>query len=237
MEIKIFPSRLEVAQRFSEFLSDLVASRETVHIALSGGSTPMVVFEELAAHYREEISWSKVHLYWGDERCVPPEHAESNFRMAKEHLISRIDIPPQNIYRIRGEEDPAVEARRYGELLKEMVPLKYRLPHFDLVMLGLGEDGHTASVFPHEMGLWESRAYCEVATHPVSGQRRVTITGKIINNAAHIAFLVTGAGKAEKVSEILQEKGDFQSYPASRVTPRNGILHWFLDKEAARGVI
>jgi 6-phosphogluconolactonase len=237
MEVKIYHSRLEVAQRFSEFLSGLIASRERAHIALSGGSTPLVVFEELAAHYREAIPWSIVHLYWGDERCVPPDHPDSNFRMTNEHLLSHIDIPPQNIHRIHGEEEPEQEALRYGDLLKKNVPPKYRLPHFDLVMLGLGEDGHTASVFPQQMALWDSRSYCEVATHPESGQRRVTLTGKIINNAANVAFLATGAGKAEKVREILREKGEFNNYPASRVAPRSGELYWFLDKEAARGVI
>lgn len=237
MEVKIYSSRLEVAQRFSEFLSNLVASRDQVHIALSGGSTPMVVFDELAAHYREEILWSKVHFYWGDERCVPPDHAESNYRMTAEHLLSQIDIPAGNIHRIRGEEDPSGEALRYAALLKENISLKYRLPHFDLVMLGMGEDGHTASVFPYEMALWDSRSYCEVATHPESGQQRVTITGKIINNAARVAFLVTGAGKAEKVREILHEKGGYKTYPASRVAPRSGELYWYLDKEAASSVI
>jgi 6-phosphogluconolactonase len=197
----------------------------------------MVVFDELAARYREEILWSKVHLYWGDERCVPPHDLESNYRMTAEHLLEHIDIPPENIFRIRGEEDPATEAQRYAELLKNRVPLKYRLPHFDLVMLGLGEDGHTASVFPHQRGLWDSRSYCEVATHPESGQQRITITGKIINNAAQVAFLVTGAGKARKVREILHEEGDHKNFPASWVAPRSGNLTWYLDKEAAREVI
>jgi len=197
----------------------------------------MVVYEELAARYRERIPWSLVHLYWGDERCVPPDHPESNYRMCKAHLLDRIDIPPENIHRIRGESAPAPEAERYAALLGENLPVKYRSPQFDLVMLGLGEDGHTASIFPHEAKLWDSRAYCEVATHPASGQKRVTITGRLINNAARVAFLVTGAGKAEKVMEILQEKEGFENYPASRVSPRSGGLFWFLDKEAARRII
>jgi len=197
----------------------------------------MVVFDELAEHYRERIPWARVHLYWGDERCVPPVHEESNYGMCAERLLSHIDIPPGNIHRIKGEEPPAREAERYAALLGDMLPKKYRLPRFDLVMLGLGEDGHTASVFPHEMKLWDSRNYCEVATHPDTGQKRITLSGKLINNAAHVAFLVTGGGKAEKVKQILQQQGNYKNFPASRVSPRSGELHWFLDREAARGII
>ncbi len=237
MEIKIYPSRLEVAQHFSEFFSDLIRSGEEVHIALSGGSTPMVVFEELAEHYRERIPWARVHLYWGDERCVPPVHEESNYGLCAERLLSQIDIPAENIHRIKGEDPPALEAGRYAAMLGEMLPRKYRLPRFDLVMLGLGEDGHTASIFPHEIKLWDSRNYCEVATHPVTGQKRITISGKVINNAANIAFLATGAAKAEKVKEILQQQGNYKNLPASKVSPRSGELYWFLDREAAREII
>lgn len=197
----------------------------------------MVVFDELAEHYRERIPWAKVHLYWGDERCVPPVHEESNYGMCAEHLLSHIAIPPENIHRIKGEDPPAGEAERYAALLGEGLPKKYRLPRFDLVMLGLGEDGHTASVFPHEMKLWDSRNYCEVATHPDTGQKRITLSGKLINNAARVAFLVTGGGKAEKVKEILQQQGNYKNFPASRVSPRSGELYWFLDREAARGII
>lgn len=197
----------------------------------------MVVFEELAENYREEIPWNRVHLYWGDERCVPPTHADSNYGMTFKHLLSRIVIPESNVHRIRGEDPPAEEALRYSGVLGDQLPKKYRNPHFDLVILGLGEDGHTASVFPHQMELWDAAGYCEVASHPQSGQQRITITGKVINNAANIAFLVTGAGKAGKVQEILQQKGPFESYPASRVIPRSGNLLWFLDKEAASEII
>ncbi len=237
MEIKIYPSKLEVARQFSEFLAGLASTGKEVHIALSGGSTPMVVFEELSANYREHIPWNRVHLYWGDERCVPPSDPESNYGMTKKHLLSRIDMPEENVHRIRGEGHPEEEAERYSALLKEQLPGKYRTPCFDLVILGLGEDGHTASVFPHEMKLWDSAAYCEVASHPDSGQRRITITGRVINNAGVVAFLVTGGGKAGKVQEILQQKGNYRNYPASRVSPRSGKLLWFLDKEAAAGII
>lgn len=235
--MKIYASKLEVAQQFSAFLANLIGSGETVHIALSGGSTPKVVFEELAAHYNEQIPWTQVHLYWGDERCVSPSHADSNYKMAKEHLLSKINIPESNVHRIKGENKPELEASRYGELLKKTLPKKYRLPQFDLVILGLGDDGHTVSIFPYQLDLWDSPNYCEVAIHPESGQRRITITGKLINNAAHVAFLITGSSKAHKVQEILNQQSGYESYPAAKVAPRSGTLYWFLDREAASGII
>jgi 6-phosphogluconolactonase len=237
MEVKIYPTKLEVARRFAKYLAELCESQKEVHIALSGGSTPRIIFEELAANYRESIPWSRIHFYWGDERCVPPGHPESNYGMTREHLLSQIHMPEENIHRVMGENPPEEEAARYAGLLGEILPKKYRVPNFDLVILGLGEDGHTASIFPHEISLWEASAYCEVASHPESGQKRITLTGKVINNATRVAFLVTGAGKAEKVQEILQQKGNYERYPASRVAPRSGNLFWFLDKEAAEGII
>lgn len=235
--MKIYASRLEVAQQFSEFLATLARSGKDIHIALSGGSTPKVIYEELASNYGNKLPWKKVHLYWSDERCVPPDDADSNYGMAVEHLLSKIAIPEKNIHRIKGEVNPAMEAVRYSTLLKNKLPQKYRNPCFDLVMLGLGDDGHTASIFPHEIHLWDSKNYCEVATHPESGQKRITFTGKVINNAASVAFLVTGPSKAQKVEEILKHQGDFVAYPASKVAPRSGKLYWFLDGEAAKGII
>lgn len=237
MELKLYATKLEVAQHFSEFMAGLTRAGKEVHIALSGGSTPKVVFEELAAHYKDQIPWRKVHLYWGDERCVPPTHPDSNYKMTCDHLLSKIDIPEENVHRIQGENEPGKEAMRYSQLLKDKLPGKYRIPHFDLVILGMGDDGHTASVFPHEMQLWDSRNYCEVAHHPDTGQQRITLTGKVINNAARVAFLVTGATKSDKVRDIMKQTGPYTTYPASRVAPRSGRLFWFLDREAAGGII
>ena len=237
MEMKIYASRLEVARQFSEFLVALTTTGKDTHIALSGGSTPKVVFEELATNYSRQVPWQKVHLYWGDERCVSPDHEDSNYKMTVDHLLSKVAIPQKNIHRIKGEENPGKEAVRYAALLEKKLPKKYRKPCFDLVMLGMGDDGHTASIFPHELSLWDSKNYCEVATHPESGQRRITITGKVINNASSVAFLVTGPTKAQKVQEILKHQGGFASYPASKVAPRSGKLYWFLDGEAAKGNI
>ncbi len=232
MKLKIATTKSELALDFSRYLAILIASRKEVHIALSGGSTPKVVFDELAANFQPDIDWHKVHIYWGDERCVPPEDEQSNFKMTLDHLISRIQIPETNIHRMLGENEPSKEAIRYGDFLKEKLPQANGLPQFDLVILGMGDDGHTASIFPHEIDLWHSERYCEVATHPESGQKRITITGQLINNASIVAFLVTGENKAEKVKEIHEQEGHYQSYPASLVAP-TGRLLWFLDAAAA----
>lgn len=232
MHINISPTKTEVAKNFSDYLEAVIKENKTTHIALSGGSTPKVVFDYMAEHYKD-VDWSTVHLYWGDERCVPPTDSESNYKMTVDHLLSKINIPQGNIHRVHGEDLPELEAVRYGKVLEEALPIGNNLPQFDLVILGMGDDGHTASIFPHEIGLWDSANNCEVAVHPDSGQRRITITGKLINNAKAVAFLVTGAGKAEKVRSIIAKEEGHESYPASLVAPSSNELIWFLDEEAA----
>ncbi len=236
MELRIKDTKQEVAEDFSAFFKNLCSGDEAVHIALSGGSTPKIVFDFLASEFGDDINWSKVNLYWGDERCVAPTDAESNYKMTVEHLISKIDIPESNIYRVKGEDDPEEVAKRYGELLQETVPSANGIPCFDLVMLGMGDDGHTVSIFPHQIALWDMPENCRVATHPDSGQKRVTITGKVVNNAKTVAFLVTGASKAEKVTAIVNQEEGSKEFPASLVAPKSDELIWFLDQDAASGL-
>ncbi len=234
MEVKIADSKKETARLFSEYLGNLIAKNTISHIALSGGSTPKEVFKQLAEHFKNEIDWSKVQFYWGDERCVLPDDEESNYKMANEYLFSKIELPLGNIHRIKGENEPIEEAKSYADLLEKSLPNVGKQPQFDLVILGLGDDGHTTSIFPNQIHLWNSEAYCEVAEHPLTGQKRVTLTGGIINNAKEVAFLVTGANKAEKVLEIIEKKGNYNTYPASLVKPNSGRLNWFLDADAAK---
>lgn len=236
MKLKVSNTKAEVAKDFAHYFAVVCSSKPEVRIALSGGSTPKIVFDELTTNFQPDIDWSKVHLYWGDERCVPPNDDDSNYKMTEEHLLSKIDIPELNIHRIRGENGPQYEAERYGDFLDEVLPKVNGIPTFDLVILGMGDDGHTASIFPYEIELWNSENYCEVAVHPDSGQRRVTITGQIINNAEIVAFLVTGENKAEKVSEIIYGKEIAENYPARLVAPVNGKIVWFLDQAAATGI-
>ncbi len=237
MQLIISSSKESLAEEFSYQFQELTETQASVHVALSGGSTPKVVFDYLAAHVELEIDWSKVFFYWGDERCVAPIDSESNYKMTVDHLISKISIPKENIFRVQGENDPDAEAIRYGKVLDQSLPKANGIPQFDLVMLGMGDDGHTASIFPDSINLWDSAKNCEVATHPDSGQKRVTITGKVINNAKRVTFLVTGASKAEKVREIVKEEGNFRSYPAHLVNPASADLIWFLDEEAAKNLI
>ena len=236
MEIKILENKTEVAKSFSAYFAELVQSQEQLFVALSGGSTPKTVFNYLASEYRNKIDWSKVFFFWGDERCVPPTDSESNYKMTVDHLLSKISIPEANVFRVLGENDPEEEALRYAELLDKTLPLEKGIPQFDLVILGMGDDGHTASIFPNSIYLWDSSRNCKVATHPDSGQKRVTITGRVINQAKHVVFLVTGASKKEKVREVIRREGEYNSYPASMVNPSSDSLVWYLDQEAAQEI-
>ncbi|PWL38555.1 6-phosphogluconolactonase [Flagellimonas aquimarina] len=235
MEIKVYKDKNEVAQQFSAYFAKMVEGKSEFHVALSGGSTPKIVFDVLAEEFSSKIEWDRIHFYWGDERCVPPTDNESNYKMTVDHLFSKIDVPEQNIHRVLGENDPVSEAMRYSNLLEINLDKVNAIPQFDLVILGMGDDGHTASIFPHEIELWNSEDHCVVATHPDSGQKRVSINGKVINAAKEVAFLVTGAGKAEKTNAIIKKTEGSEAYPASLVNPNSGNLVWFMDEDAASG--
>lgn len=232
MKKLIQSSPRETAQAFAEYLVEKQKGAKSLSIALSGGSTPKLLFDILAKDYAQQIDWNKIHLFWGDERCVAPTDDQSNYKMTLEHLISKVAIPEANVHRILGENEPETEAKRYSDLLQTELAQANGLPQFDIIMLGLGEDGHTASIFPHQIELLTSDKLCAVATHPDSGQQRVTLTGKVINNALDVCFLVTGAGKAEKVEEIMHQTGDYKSYPAYYIQPTSDNLYWFMDEAA-----
>ncbi|MDO1511338.1 6-phosphogluconolactonase [Maribacter confluentis] len=234
MEIKVYQNKEKVAEEFSKYFIEKSFTKSPFHVALSGGSTPKIVFDVLAEKFSDKVDWNLIHFYWGDERCVAPDDDESNYKMTVKHLLSKINIPEKNIHRIKGEENPKEEAKRYGELLEDLLPKELGLPQFDLVILGMGDDGHTASIFPHELKLWVSPDNCEVAMHPESGQLRVSLTGRIINNAKTVTFLVTGKSKAEKVKVIIDREEDYLDYPASHVSPKTKDLVWFMDAAAAK---
>lgn len=230
--INIYRDKHELAIAFCEELLKLRKNQEQFNIALSGGSTPKIIFEELSKNYKDKFDWNEIHFYWGDERCVPPDDTESNYGMTKKYLLDHINIPRENIHRIKGENDPVIEAERYSDEIKILVNSKNGLPNFDLVMLGLGEDGHTASIFPDQMNLLHSEKICEVATHPSTGQKRITITGKVINNSRAVTFLATGERKSETLKKVLKEKDE--RLPATYIQPFNGSLKYFVDESAAR---
>lgn len=207
---------------------------EYYSIALSGGSTPIKIFTYLSENFKDKIDWNKIKFFWGDERCVMPNHSDSNYKLAKDNLFNHIHLDKKNIFRIEGEVDPYVEAKAHSKILENNLKIENGFPVFDFILLGLGEDGHTASIFPHQIELFNSPNYCEVAQHPDSGQKRITITGNVINNAKTIAFAVIGKKKALKVYEILNNKASARQYPAALVNPNNGNLIWLLDQESAK---
>ena len=238
-EIYLFSDISELAARLAEdfknALQKKAASGESLTVALSGGHTPKAFFEILAeSPYRNGLPWDRAVFFWGDERCVPPDDVESNYKMTNDALLSHIDIPESNIHRVLGENPPAGEAERYGNEIVKCVPSGGNgFPRFDWIFLGMGEDGHTASLFPGAPTLQEKERICVVATHPQTGQKRVSVTFPVINNAERVSFLVSGAGKEPVLKEILERGSEPLPYPASMVHPDQGVLEWYVDREAA----
>lgn len=237
MRLHVFPDYASFVAGAADFIvgvaAGAIAERGRFILALSGGGTPRPVYARLAgADVRDRIPWEKVHIFFGDERCVPPDDPGSNYRMVHEAWLGHSPIPPENIHRIRGEDDPAVEARRYEREIVRLVPSD-RTPEFDLILLGMGTDGHTASLFPGTAALGEMRRW--VVAQYVAGETawRVTFTAPLINAARQVAFLVEGASKAEMLRNVLQ--GPFQPdlWPAQLIRPTSGELHWLVDAAAA----
>ncbi len=204
------------------------------HLALAGGSTPRSFYRYLANRSRGEIPWQDIHLWWGDERCVPPDHIESNYRMVKETLLDHVGVPDVNIHRIHGESDPESESLRYGREIGACMRLSDKKSNtFDLILLGIGEDGHTASIFTDSDINAGRDNCCAVTVHPVSGQNRITLTLPVINRSRSIIFMATGAAKARVVARILNKDPDGRSMPAFHVKPAKGQLCWYIDNDAA----
>ncbi|HCO68839.1 MAG TPA: 6-phosphogluconolactonase [Dysgonomonas sp.] len=233
--INIYKDAKALSEGFTSFLQTEMEDKESISISLSGGSTPKTLFQYWAECCNNLIEWQKMCFFWGDERCVPPDDPLSNYGMTKKFLFDFIEkITPSHIHRIHGENDIKDELRKYEGILSRELPKHNELPCFDIMMLGLGDDGHTASIFPDQIELWESRRNCVEAVHPETKMKRISLTGRIINNSNNIAFLVTGKNKARKVKEIIGERDKFMNlYPAARVNPTHGNLYWFLDEEVA----
>ena len=203
-------------------------------LAVSGGSTPKTLFQLLASdEYRTTIPWEAVRLFWVDERCVNPTHPESNYGMTYDALLQYALFPAENIYRMKGEDIPQNEANRYAALLHELLPARNGFPVFDLILLGMGDDGHTASIFPDQLHLLQSTKAVEVAVHPVSGQKRITLTGQVLCEARQLVFMITGEAKAAMVATIAGETEEAEKYPASYVHDKTGKTEFYLDKAAA----
>jgi len=230
------------AEAVAHSVADLIVSKAQHHfqlgkaltIAVSGGSTPKALFRLLAEEeYSSAIPWETIHLYWVDERCVPPAHNDSNFGMTYDALLQYSLVPVENIFRMKGEDIPDIEATRYAELLRRTLPAHEGIPVFDLLLLGMGNDGHTASIFPDQMHLLTTRKMVAVATHPVSGQKRITLTGPVINAAEQLVFVITGSDKAEIVATIIGKTEEAKKFPASYVHDKTGNAEFYMDRLAA----
>jgi 6-phosphogluconolactonase len=229
----------EAATRFAWLASEAIADRGSFSVALAGGSTPRRLYTLLAEGGSGSSSarspWEKIHFFWGDERHVPPDHPDSNYRMAREALLSKISVPSENIHRIPAEEPDAAEAaRRYEESLLRHFGLQTgEIPRFDLVLLGMGPDGHTASLFPGTDALHESARLVASPWIEKLRAHRITLTPPVLNKASGVIFLVSGADKAETLHEILQGSHRPDRFPSQAIRPESGHLVWMVDRAAA----
>ena len=225
------------AHYFVEMAGEAAAARGRLRIAISGGSTPRAAFALLAdpdQPWRARMPWDKLDLYWVDERCVPPTHPDSNYRMTREALLDHVPLQPGQIHRIEGELDPQVAADRYESELRNTFRLEgAQSPRFDLVALGMGSDGHTASIFPHTKAIHEMSRLVTANHVPQKDTWRITLTWPVINRADSVFFLIAGADKAQILSEVLTGPLDLERLPSQLIWPASGILTLILDKAAA----
>jgi 6-phosphogluconolactonase len=236
-EIRIFQDLEELsraaAELFIERAAHSAAERNQFLVALNGGSTPNRLFQLLATEYNEAVDWSKVHVFWGDERCVPPEDPGSSYGQARATLLNHVPIPQANIHRVKGELDPAAASEDYSRVLKEFASPPLDWPRFDLVYLGMGEDGHTASLFPGSPVGVSEPAMPVTAQYQDRPANRVTLTPVVFNSARIIVFMATGEKKAQTFAEVLSDRYNPERYPGQRIRPDHGTLIWLVDEAAA----
>ena len=237
-EIRIFKDDESLSQAAAEIFVTLavkaVEARGRFLTALSGGGTPAGLYRLLAADpYRGQVDWPKTYVFWGDERCVPPDEEGSNYHQAMDILLSHVPIPDENILRIKGELEPAQASDDYAQALKRFAAPGLDWPRFDLVLLGMGADGHTASLFPGSEVLPNSPTLAVTAHYQGRPANRVTLTPLVFNAAHNIMFLVTGANKAASLDQVLNGEHLPKQYPAQRIRPTDGKIIWLVDEAAA----
>jgi len=240
-EIQIVENGEAVSRAAAELMVSLVVkrlkSKKSFAVALSGGSTPKNMFALLAndAALRNRMPWDKVHFFWSDERHVPPDHTDSNYRMANEAMLSKVPVPPGNIHRIRAENpDAGKAAEEYEQELRRFFKLgTEQLPPFDCVFLGMGSDGHTASLFPGTKALQERKRLVVSNWVDEFQSYRITLTTSVLNNADLVIFLVSGEEKAEPLRGVLEGQKQPELYPSQLIEPTHGKLLWLVDRAAA----
>jgi 6-phosphogluconolactonase len=236
-KVEIFGSPQELfraaAEKFCTLGSEAIKTHGRFSVALSGGSTPRGLHQELVTHFASRLDWNRVFFFWGDERHVPPDSSDSNYRMAKETLLSKLPIPPENISRVQSElPDARQAAAKYEQALQQFFhPEPDSFPKFDFILLGMGPDGHTASLFPGTAALQEKDHLVVANWVEKLNTFRITFTYPVLNSAACIMFLVNGDEKAEMVRRALKDSA--ANLPCQKVRPDDGALLWYLDKGAA----
>lgn len=224
------------AEHIAGVAAESIKARGRFTLVLAGGATPRPVYVRLALAGAGGLDWPRVHLLFGDERCVPPDDGRSNFTMVRQALLDHVPVPPANIHRIRGEDEPGRAAADYARELRRLLAGEDGpdpAPALDLVLLGLGEDGHTASLFPGLAAVGETRRWVAAEYVPAAGMWRVTLTLALINAARNVTFLVTGTGKAAILREVLEGPRQPARLPAQAVAPAHGVLRWLVDVPAA----
>jgi 6-phosphogluconolactonase len=238
---RVSPDPVALARAAAQFFTDAaimaVRSRGVARIAISGGTTPKTMFQILAdpaQPFLTAVPWSKLQLYWVDERCVPPTDPQSNYRMTNEAMLSKVPLPADNIHRIEGELNPEVAAAHYESAIRNTFKLEgAETPTFDLILLGMGDDGHTASLFPHTEGL-ENLTNIAIANHvPQMDTWRVTLTWPVILQGREVAFLIESAGKAQIIHDVFLGPYQPHTHPSQLIRPASGELTLFLDSAAA----
>jgi 6-phosphogluconolactonase len=225
---------VHAAEEIVHFAGEAICTHGEFSLCLSGGSTPAATYELMAERFHLSVDWKEVHFFWGDERCVPPDDPGSNFAMADRTMLSRLDLRPEQVHRIHGEQPPEQAASAYEQHLRSFFHLdEGEFPRFNLMLLGLGDNVHTASLFPGIPALHE-RERIAVAVEVDAPQRhRVTLTAPVINNSSRVMFLVAGESKAQAVKSALEGPRDSDRFPAQLVAPDDGDVVWLLDRAAA----
>jgi len=233
---KVFSDINELSQYaanlFVETTNRSIAERGRFLVALSGGNTPMRLYELLGNSFHDKVDWSRTHFFWGDERCVPVDDAGNSYGQTKKVLFDKINIPDENIHRVLSELEPDSASREYARTLTAFAEPPLAWPRFDLTLLGMGDDGHTASLFPNSPVEVDSPTLAVTANYQGRPANRVTLTQKVLNSSRNVLFLVTGKAKAVTLSRVLSDKYIPAELPAQRIAPVDGNLIWLVDEEA-----
>jgi 6-phosphogluconolactonase len=225
---------VRAAEEIAHFAGEAICTHGEFTLCLTGGTTPASAYELLATRFQLSVDWKEVQFFWGDERCVPPDDPASNFGMANRMMLSKLALRPEQLHRIRGEDEPDKAAQDYESELRDFFRLEQAgFPSFNLLLLGLGENGQVASLFPYHRALHEDNRLVVAVDVAATPNRRISLTMPVLNSAERVLFLVSGAQKADAVGNILQGPSDPEQYPAQLVKPLSGETMWLMDRAAA----